>query len=75
MTYNVFSGTLNPTHSLIGVVPEKGPVLSVCALYQLCSDELPCIVAALCVNVLDGSWNGSADHVSRVGGEVLGASQ
>ena len=54
-------------------VPDKfAHCLCLC---RLCSDELTCIVAVLCVNVLDGSWNGSADHVSRVGGEVLGASQ
>jgi len=41
----------------------------------------PCDICAgglfdfTCVNIADGSWTGRADHVSRVGGEVLGASQ
>jgi len=32
-------------------------------------------VNAVCVNVSDGSWNGTADHVGGMGGEMLGASQ
>jgi len=39
MTYNVFSGTLNPTHSLIGVVGKLFGSTSPC--YFLSEDSFP----------------------------------